>query len=61
LSLNRLRQAEAAGVDQLRDELRTVERRIGKLVEAVADGLPARLVEEELLQRRREGRRSPGP
>src|SRR5882724_1907495 len=47
--VNRLRGLEAGKADRVRTELATVERRLRKLVDAVAEGVPARSLKEELL------------
>jgi site-specific DNA recombinase len=52
--LNRLRRDETQSGERVRAELATVERRIAKLVDALADGMPVRAVKDELV--RLEGR-----
>ena len=47
--LNRLRGDESARREQLARELRQVERRLRRMVEAIADGVPARTLKDELL------------
>jgi site-specific DNA recombinase len=48
--LNRLRRDEMQSVERVRAELVTVERRIAKLVAALADGMPVRAVKDELVR-----------
>ena len=47
--INRVRGDENARRDRLRVELTQVERRLRRIVEAIADGVPARTLKEELL------------
>ena len=47
--VNRIRRAEASHLDRMKAELETVERKIRKIVAAIADGLPARSLKDELL------------
>src|SRR5262249_20693765 len=47
--VNRLRGLEQDKAERVRAELAIVERRIRKLVEAIADGAPARSLKDELL------------
>jgi DNA invertase Pin-like site-specific DNA recombinase len=47
--INRMRGDENARRDRLRSELSQVERRLRRIVEAIADGVPARTLKEELL------------
>jgi hypothetical protein len=47
---NRLRAAEGNEIEQAKSELAAVERRLRKIVEAIADGVPARTLKEELLR-----------
>jgi site-specific DNA recombinase len=47
--INRVRASENARRDDLRGELAQVERRLRRIVEAIADGMPARTLKEELL------------
>ncbi|OPH12305.1 hypothetical protein FE88_24405, partial [Azospirillum brasilense] len=48
--LNRLHAVESSTVDQAKAELARVERRMGKLVDAIAEGVPARSVKDELVR-----------
>ncbi|MGY0794201.1 recombinase family protein [Azospirillum argentinense] len=48
--LNRQLAAESSTVDQAKAELARVERRMGKLVDAIAEGVPARSVKDELVR-----------
>ena len=47
--LNRLRNEERSRLDQTMSELATVERRTRKIVDAIAEGVPARALNYELL------------
>jgi site-specific DNA recombinase len=47
--LNRLRAGEGSRTQQAKTELAGVERRLRKIVDAIADGVPARTLKEELL------------
>jgi site-specific DNA recombinase len=47
--INRVRGDENARRDRLRSELTQVERRLRRMVEAIADGVPARTLKNELL------------
>jgi site-specific DNA recombinase len=47
--INRVRGDENARRDRLRSELTQVERRLRRIVEAIADGVPARTLKDELL------------
>ena len=47
--VNRLRKDQAVQRSALEAELARIQRRIGKLVDAIADGLPARSLKDELL------------
>jgi site-specific DNA recombinase len=47
---NRVRAAEGNEIEQAKSELAAVERRLRKIVEAIADGVPARTLKEELLR-----------
>ena len=47
--INRVRGDQNARRDRLRSELTQVERRLRRIVEAIADGVPARTLKEELL------------
>jgi site-specific DNA recombinase len=51
-----MRRDEVQTVERIRAELTTVERRIARLVEALADGMPVRAVKNELI--RLEGRQN---
>jgi site-specific DNA recombinase len=46
---NRLRAAEGNEIEQAKTELAAIERRLRKIVDAIADGAPARTLKEELL------------
>jgi site-specific DNA recombinase len=46
---NRLRAAEGNEVERSKAELAAIERRLRKIVDAIADGVPARTLKEELL------------
>jgi len=46
---NRLRAAEGNEIEQAKSELAAIERRLRKIVDAIADGVPARTLKEELL------------
>jgi site-specific DNA recombinase len=46
---NRLRAAEGNEIEQAKSELAAIERRLRKIVNAIADGVPARTLKEELL------------
>jgi site-specific DNA recombinase len=46
---NRLRAAEGNTIVQARSELSAIERRLRKIVDAIADGVPARTLKDELL------------
>ncbi|MGO8918487.1 MAG: hypothetical protein ACLQJR_21515 [Stellaceae bacterium] len=48
--LNRIRGAEHAKRQQLQDELGTIDRRLRKLVDAIAEGVPVRTLKDELLR-----------
>ena len=45
---NRLRGAEGNRIEQAKSELAGIERRLKKIVDAIADGVPARTLKEEL-------------
>jgi site-specific DNA recombinase len=47
--VNRLRGHEGARVEQLKRELEQTEKRIRRIVEAIAEGVPAKSLKEELL------------
>jgi hypothetical protein len=55
--INRQRGDQAGRREQLAAELRQVERRLRRMVEAIADGVPARTLKDELLalEHRQEG------
>lgn len=48
--VNRLHADEGAHVEQVKAELARVARRIAKLVDAIAEGVPARAVKDELVR-----------
>jgi site-specific DNA recombinase len=47
--INRLRGGESARREQLVAELRQIERRLRRIVDAIAEGVPARTLKDELL------------
>jgi hypothetical protein len=47
--VNRLRGTESARAEQLKRELEATQKRIRRIVEAIAEGVPARSLKEELL------------